>query len=136
MNEDSRPPHQEVSPEVVRELASSRLWVFFVALVLYAVAALSVFTLLLAPVWLTDPLSEASPEFVICFYILMALVFGVPAFSLHRYATAIQVLRNAPTTQALAIAMRRQTQFWRLAGVIIVVPLALLVVGAVLSVAL
>ena len=105
-------PEDRVDPMVVRELQRSRPWILFSAFALYGLVGFMAIGVLVS--FLGD--HEAAPLLRVGMIFLMAVLYGSPAFLMHRYAQAIKKLCLDPTSANLVAALNRSAFFWRLVG--------------------
>ena len=121
-----------VSESMLGSLKATRPWVKFIAIVWFVGVA---FMVLFGAAMITGIYRGFSmpgmPAFfgtvLGIFYIVMALVYVMPALHLYRYAKAIAGVQSAATMAGFEDALKQQRSFWKYFGIFIIVVLALYV---------
>ncbi|MBX9790246.1 MAG: hypothetical protein K2Y37_15115 [Pirellulales bacterium] len=128
-----------VTEPMRRELAATRPWVLFMAVVMWLacglIAMASFFVFMAALMSLSRNQAPGAEILVIVFYPVMAALYGVFAWLLQQYAGNLGAFGRSNRGEELLAALRSQKSFWRLAGIIVIAYLCLIVVvfiGAIL----
>ena len=121
-----------VTDNMLQSLKATRPWVKFIAIVWFVGVAFMVlfgvamitgiyrgFSMPGMPVFFSKVLG--------IFYIVMALVYVMPALYLYRYAKAIVGVQGVVTMAGFEDALKQQRSFWKYFGIFIIVVLALYV---------
>ena len=118
------------SADVISAIAGARPWVLLIAILGFLVVALEIagFAFVLVTAMQSEGgASPGLPEFG-GMALGAVILFGV-SFLLLRYARAIRLFTRDPKEAHLAAALRAQTAYWRLTGVLVLVGLALAVLA-------
>ncbi len=121
-----------VSEGMLASLGATRPWVKFIAIVWFVGVA---FMVLFGAAMITGIYRGFSmpgmPAFfgtvLGIFYIVMALVYVMPALYLYRYAKAIVGVQGVVTMAGFEDALKQQKCFWKYFGIFILIVLALYV---------
>jgi len=114
-----------LSDAIVGSLRKTRPWVLFLAIMGFVSAGL----MLLVAVLLIADVPGGS-----LLYAVLAAIMGIPAFGMHRYAKAISKLLHGGGLPELEGALDAQASFWQIAGILMLIYLALLVVGSIAAI--
>jgi hypothetical protein len=133
----------QITVSMIESLRKTKGWARLVSVMLFIVAALSaiggVFALVEATrMTFMSAQAGSAKGFVAAMgvaYVLFAFFYGVLAFYLSVYATNIGRLMEDGQTEHMESALEAQWKFWRLAGVFVLIGLALVVVGIVAAIA-
>ncbi len=123
-----------VSEGMLASLGATRPWVKFIAIVWFVGA---VFMVLFGLAMITGiyrgfsmPGMPASFDRVLgIFYIVIALVYVMPAMYLYRYAKAIAGTQDDAVMTSFEDALKQQKSFWKYFGIFIIVILVLYVLS-------
>jgi len=113
-------------------LKATRPWVKFIAIVWFVgVAFMVVFGLAMITGMYTGFSMPGFPTLLGrvfgAFYIVMALVYVMPALYLYRYAKAIAGFQTASVMTSFENVLKQQKSFWKYFGIFIIVVLVLYV---------
>ena len=123
-----------LSDRMLASLGATRPWVKFIAIVWFVGA---VFMVLFGLAMITGiyrgfsmPGMPASFDRVLgIFYIVIALVYVMPAMYLYRYAKAIAGTQDDAVMTSFEDALKQQKCFWKYFGIFIIVVLVLYVLS-------
>ena len=118
-----------LSDRMLASLGATRPWVKFTAIVWFVGVA---FMVLFGAAMITGIYRGFSmpgmPAFFGTafgiFYIVMALVYVMPALYLYRYAKAIAGVQGVATMAGFEDALKQQKSFWKYFGIFIIIVLA------------
>jgi hypothetical protein len=80
-----------------------------------------------------NPLSAKMPFILGGFYLCLAVFHVFPGLKLWKYASSIAVLLQNGRDEDLVAALNQQRSFWKLAGILVIVLIALYIVGVVVA---
>jgi hypothetical protein len=116
------PASGEVPAAILETMRQTRPWVLFLGVLGFVGCGLMVIAALGMAV------TSGIAKWMGLAYLVLAVIYLFPSLSLCRYGAAIRRLLAAGGMEGLAVALRRQTAFWRLIGIITIAVLALYVV--------
>ncbi len=121
-----------VSEGMLEALQATRPWVKFIAIVWFVgVAFMALFGVAMTTGIYRGFSMPGMPVFfgkvLGIFYIVMALVYVMPALYLYRYAKAIVGVQGVVTMAGFEDALKQQKSFWKYFGIFIIIVLALYV---------
>ncbi|MGS2723383.1 DUF5362 family protein [Porticoccus sp. GXU_MW_L64] len=140
---DTAGPHsnQNVSQDVIDKLAGTKPWVTLIAVLFYISAGFMILGgagMMVAGSAIDNATGTADfiGTGVLGFiYIFSALLYLLPALYLSRYGSRIGDLVNNPDESSLVAAIEQQRKFWKFAGILCIIMLALMVVGMLAAIA-
>ncbi|HLA83874.1 MAG TPA: hypothetical protein VJL29_03690 [Thermoguttaceae bacterium] len=115
-------------------LRQTKPWVRFISVVTFLGSALMV---LVGAFMMLGGAAGATPGFGVgvgIVYIVMALIYIIPALFLWMYADRIALFVRERSTVALASALEAQKSFWKFVGILMLVFIALYAVGIFLAI--
>jgi hypothetical protein len=122
---------EQFTQGMVTALHKTRPWVRFLSVLGFVGCGLAVLVALLMLV-----MGIFMPEFgngmgvlAAVLYLFLAVVWFVPALSLHRYANSITRVVEGPGTPTIEDALEQQRSFWRIVGIMTLVMLGLYVLA-------
>lgn len=144
---DTSPSINDSDADIRKELAGTRPWVMFIAIILFigagfmllgGLGSLASF-LFIGPIGGPDLGSDAG--FAIgtgiaigIAYVLFSLFYLLPAILLLRYANKIEVFLKSNDRSQLVDTLMQQRKFWKFVGILTVVMIALSIIGGILAV--
>ena len=112
---------------VVSMLLQTKPWVRFISVMMFICSALMVLVGFF--MMLGGAIGNSPPGFNMGFlgliYIVMAVLYIVPAVFLWRYADRIALFAQERSTGALALALEAQKSFWKFVGILMLVVLSI-----------
>jgi hypothetical protein len=132
--QDTGQATERVTPSMIEALRATKPWVRLVSVAGFAVSAVSLLTGLAvtAGVFQGHP-ADATGIVTPAVYLLMAVVYFLPALLLFRYASAIRRLVRGELVPAMEEALQYQRAFWRLVGILVLTVAVLYAMGMLLS---
>lgn len=139
-------PTVYLTPLAQDYLDRTRPWVRLMSIVTFAAAVLMVLVgagmlvfSLVGAAWVSEPSnpfgSAVFGSLMALCYVCLALVYVFPGLYLHRYASAIGLLRRNPDALVLQDALEHQKSFWRFVGILTVIGVVVSLLGLVLAIA-
>lgn len=119
-----------VSPRVVSELTGTKPWVRFLAVLAFLGAG---FTILAGLGVSAAMMKQMGPGalFIGVLYVLMGLIYIVPAIKLWKYGSAITQFQYSGSNDHLESALSAQRGFWKITGIMVIVGFVLVILFAV-----
>ncbi len=122
----ARDPHGlQVSARMLDALKGTHPWVRLLSVFMFVITAFMVLGSI--GLFAAGALGDASYESLGLgvVYLLMTMLYAVPAILLHRYASALGRLRYSDDAEDIEAALERQQSFWRIVGIMVLVMLVL-----------
>ena len=119
-----------MSPRVVSELTGTKPWVRFLAVLAFLGAG---FTILAGLGVSAAMMKQMGPGalFIGVLYVLMGLIYIVPAIKLWKYGSAITQFQYSGSNDHLESALSAQRGFWKITGIMVIVGFVLVILFAV-----
>lgn len=109
----------EVPPEIVEAMRQTRPWVLFLGVLGFL--SVGLMALLGLGVMVANPKGMPGGGALGLVYILLGVLYVVPALYLWRYGGRIGTLVQFPSMDALRDALVQQKSFWRFSGIMVAV---------------
>ena len=122
-----------VTPLALGAILKTNFWVRLVGFVMIGILALSVGSMFLegkGEDMMVGPGSGFS-NVMLLISLIFFITYIIMAIRLFQYSGAIQKLRLSGDTDDLLLVMKAQTKFWKLAGILMLVTIAMYVFGVV-----
>jgi hypothetical protein len=138
---ESGAPAGGVQPGAVDQLARTKPWVRFMAvLILLGVALMSFLALVMLVVGFAAPpdgsqITKGMTIALSLVYLLLGALYAFPGIRLWIYASRIAVLVRSGRAEDLVAALDAQRAFWKMLGIMVIAGIALYVLGIAVAVA-
>ena len=114
-----------VSAEIVDQLARTRPWTLFVAVIGLIGVGFMVLFALLGFAAMSQVGAAGFGMLVGLIYLAIAAVSALPMIRLIQYSSAITQLRVSPNSRSLELAMDRQRSYWKTVGIMMIIGIVL-----------
>ena len=123
---DGNRQNEGLSP-MVEELSRSKSWLLLIAFGVYFLAAATLVVGILDVVRYGTPpdYGSAPASSAVIVVVLTSFLYVVPAIFLHRFARSISKLETEPSEDHLVAVLAHNTRFWRLAAIMMLIPIAI-----------
>lgn len=130
-NHPNSPANVAVTPLMIDHLRATKPWVRFISIAMFVGSG---FMILVGIAMMFMPAmgGRAGAGFgamIGIFYILLSLIYIVPAYFLYQYASSIKDLLNDGGDVAMENALGNQKSFWRFVGILTLVIIAIYVLA-------
>lgn len=122
-----------VSPESVDQLARTRPWTLFVAVMGFIGVGFMVIAALMMFATMSRLGAGGVGVMMGLIYLAMAAIYALPLIRLVQYSSAITQLRVSPNSRALELALDRQRSFWKTVGIMMIVGIVLMILMMIAS---
>lgn len=116
-----------VSAETVDQLARTRPWTLFVAVMGFIGVGFMVIAALMGFAAMSQVGAGGVGMMIGLIYLAMAAIYALPLIRLVQYSSAITQLRISPSSRALELAMDKQRSFWKTVGIMMIIGIVLMI---------
>lgn len=128
-NADLKPQSTDMS-DLLAPLLSTKPWVRLCSVMGFIFAVLTIFAAIgMFAMGNSIPGMPMGGGVLGVIYLLLGLLYFMPSFYLHKYASAIALADSTNSSTDIALALGYQKSFWKFAGIVTLIMLVLMVLG-------